>query len=109
MAKDGNSTSVFFFYPKLTSNHVILQVSVYMRDTCPHGTPHHWCGYRIFYLIFFNDFLKKNLRMGQGHVWGWLTPKSQSEEKKIKLGFGVLFPFGFIWKELNQINIPLIP
>jgi hypothetical protein len=47
--------------------------------------------------------------MGQGHVWGWLTPKSQSEEKKIKLGFGVLFPFGFIWKELNQINIPLIP
>jgi hypothetical protein len=43
------------FCPKLTSNHVILQVSVYMRDTCLRSTLQRWRSYHIFF--YFNDFL----------------------------------------------------
>jgi hypothetical protein len=34
--------------PKLTSSHVILQVSAYMRDTCPRGTLQRLRGYHFF-------------------------------------------------------------
>jgi len=37
MGKDGNGNSVNFFRPKLTSRHVILHVSAYLCDTCPHS------------------------------------------------------------------------
>jgi hypothetical protein len=39
--------------PKLTSSHVILQVSACMCDTCHRGTPQRWRGYHFYYYYYF--------------------------------------------------------
>jgi hypothetical protein len=49
--------------PKLKSSHVILQVSAYMHDIYPHGTPQRWRSYHFFkwFLIYI-------------YIWGGCHP-----------------------------------
>jgi len=61
------------FCPKLTSSHVILQVYVYMRDTCPRGTHQRWRGYHFFIIILMISYIYNNNNIKK-KIWGGCHP-----------------------------------